>query len=474
MKGKIVSYDSINGVGKIIIKNEGVKLFSIDNWIDYDNTPTIGMEIECRIDKTKLVDIRSLNSAKNLLEELEKDMRSIPIPNLKIKGSVSIDKCLGDLFGKYKKIALKHRRVLKDAKSLPYKNVKNFIITAYNNLLEIDHHINDKSLMEVKDSLDEIEYYYDDLLRIVKSPIYVNLEKFVLTRQKNYSIMKKRFDSNKDLSVESIKRANLLELEINKLNPELEKITHKSDQFKELENKIKAKKRRYVDLIDTAQNLKEENELIADDIRDFENVYKNLFEKFFKNETDRFKKILEKEMNILAYKFDTFLWENAKSSKEVQEYFEDAKIEGSYSTKTFMKYYLKNLDNNKMSDRNKKLLDTLDELTVFSKNILICDSNANRTLEIHNVIENIDHDANVEIIHSLKDLVLFIKENDSKLDIVIVEVRKNTLSSIEKIMFILKKLGVHFLLYSRDLKRNDVVLIHSDLNELKKSLIKIL
>jgi hypothetical protein len=186
-------------------------------------------------------------------------------------------------------------------------------------------------------------------------------------------------------------------------------------------------------LIDTAQNLKEENSLIVNDITEFEKVYKELFKNFFEKESRILKKILEKEMNILGYQFDTLLWENAKESKDIHKFFEEAKIEGSYSTKTFMKYYLKTLNVYKMNDKNQQLLEIMDELTLFSKSIIIYDRNLNRARELSMLIENLDHDANVKIISSLKDFVLYIKENDSKIDIAISEVDKSNIQSIEKV-----------------------------------------
>jgi len=476
MKGKIVSYDPVNGIGKIIIKNEGVKLFSIDNWIDYDNTPSVGMEVECGIENNKLIDITSVDSSKSLLNELKKEFDAIPLPDLKIKGNVAIEECLEGLFGKYKKTALKYKDVLEKNKSIPYKKVKRFIKTAYNNLLEIDQKINDKHLVEIRDSLYDIEYFYDDLSKIIKSPIYVNLEKFVLNKQQNYSVMKKRFETNKELSVESIKKANLLELEIQNLKEDINKLNPKSKEYKEILEIIKSKKRKYVDLIDTAQNLKEENSLIVNDITEFEKVYEELFKNFFEKESKILKQILEKEMNILAYQFDTIVWENAKKSKSVQKFFEESKIEGSYSTKTFMKYYLKTLNTDKMNEKNQQLLEAMDELTLFSKSIIIYDKNLNRARELSMLIENLDHDSNVKIISSLKNLVLYIKENDSKIDIAVLEVDKSSIQSIEKIMFILKKLGINFLLFSEDItNRKDIVYIdHKNMNSLKKEIKNIL
>ena len=65
-RGKILSYDSIKGVGKIIIKNQGIKLFSVDNWIDYNVTPTVGLEVEFGIENDKIIDILSSNSSEIL------------------------------------------------------------------------------------------------------------------------------------------------------------------------------------------------------------------------------------------------------------------------------------------------------------------------------------------------------------------------------------------------------------------------
>jgi hypothetical protein len=118
----------------------------------------------------------------------------------------------------------------------------------------------------------------------------------------------------------------------------------------------------------------------------------------------------------------------------------------------------------------------MDELTLFSKSIIIYDRNLNRARELSMLIENLDHDANVKIISSLKDFVLYIKENDSKIDIAISEVDKSNIQSIEKIIFILKKLDIDFLLFSENIaNRKDIVYIdHKNINSLKKEIKNIL
>ena len=91
MRGKIVSYNKTEGVGKIIIKNHGVRLFNIDNWIDYNNPPEVGMEVEFGLEGGKLIDIGAVNSASILLEKLNTKLDYIVPPNLKIKTNISIN-----------------------------------------------------------------------------------------------------------------------------------------------------------------------------------------------------------------------------------------------------------------------------------------------------------------------------------------------------------------------------------------------
>jgi hypothetical protein len=475
MIGKILSYNKTKGIGKIIIKNQGVKLFNIDNWIDYNNSPEVGMEVEFGLEGGELIDITAVNSASALLEKLNTKLDYIVPPNLKIETTISINDCMEEFFGKYKKIVLKYKDLLDSKRNLPYLKLKRFIFTAYNNLIEMDSKISDTKLLEIKNNLEEIENYFTSLNSEIKSPVYVNLEKLVLKRQQNYVVTKKRFESNKDLSVEAITNANLLEPKIEKLEEEINNLNPKTKIYQEKVDLLKTYKRKYVDLIDLAQNLKEENSKIIDDITQFEEFYKEIFEKFFKQESSAIIRILEKELNALAYQFDTILWENAKKSKVIQHFFEEAKIEGSYSTKTFMKYYLKNLQTEKMNIKDSELNEIFEELKMFVKNIVIYDRNRGRARDISVAVENLDHDSDVKIFDNFKDFILYIKENDSKIDISLIEVDDRTIKTVEKIVFILNRIDVKTLLFSEILNNHNILKIkHNDIEVLKKEVKKMM
>jgi len=457
LKGKIVSYDSVNGVGKIIIKGEGIKPFNIDNWLDYDISPSVGLDVEFNIEENEIIDILSSESSGILIEQLNEDFNYTIPENLKIQEDISLNYCLEEFFTKFKKIALKYKDLLYITKQLPYKTIKRFVFTAYNNLLEIDFTINDKNLVDVKNSLEEIEYYYNKLLNEIKNPIFVILEKLVLNKQNHYQKIKKKYENNKFLITDYTKNTNLLEIKIEKLKKELEKTNKKSKAYQQGVNLLKSYKKKYVDLIDMAQNLKEENSNLIEDIIQFENVYKEIFQKFFNKEVSILLKILQKELDVLSYKFDSVLWENAKKSKQIQHFFREAKIEGSYSTKTFMKYYLKNLNTDKMNTKDSELLKVFNDLNVFNKSIVIYDKNRNRAREIALTIENLEHDSDVKIYDSFKDFVLYIKDNGETLDIVILEIEDYTESIIQKILPILKKLSVKVILFSETIVSDEVI-----------------
>lgn len=469
MEGKVVSYDSSKGLGKILVPKNGVKTFFIENWIDYNILPEVGLEVCFDFDDQTLTNIHTLNNKYDLIEQLNTKI-SYSLPELAIKENIPLNECLEEYFEIFKKISLKYKDLLQNNKTLPYKKIKRFIFTAYNNLLERDISINDIRLKEIKNSLDEVEYYYDKLKRETKNPLFVILEKLVLSKQQNYLKLKNKFDDNKCLITENTTNANILELKIKTLIEELKDISKKSKLYNEKQTLLKAYRRKYVDLIDDSQNLKEENSAIITDIRQFEQVYATIFEKFFNKDVDILLNILEKEMNVLAYEFDTILWENAKNSTIIQNFFIESKIEGNYSTKTFMKYYLKNLKNDKMNEFDAELLEIFNELTVFSKKIVVFDRNKNRVKDIYTYLLNLDHDNNIQKFDNIKLFISYIKEHKELIDLAVIAVSKDNISIIEKIRFVLEKLNINFILFSDEIKQDKILPINVLYKKLKEAI----
>jgi len=454
LKGKIVSYDQHKGQGKILTQENNVKIFFQKNWNDI-SLPKIGAEVEFDIIQNKLQNIHSLNTTLNI-EQLNYPIK-YNLPTLNIKPNIPMEQCLDEFFLKFKKLALKYEERLNVNKQLPYIKLKRFILTAYNNLIEIDVSIGNKELISVKNQLDEIEKYYSALLSEIKNPISITFQKFFLNRQHEYLAIKRQFEKNKNIISESTVKAKALEEEIKSITISLQKLNPKTEIYEEKEKNLKNLKKQYVDLIDRAQNLKEENSQIIEDILKFEQNYLDIFKNNFTKKAQILEKIILKELDVTAYQFDTILWKNAKNSKSIQHFFKEAKIEGSYSTKTFMKYYLKNLDQEKINSKDIELLEILNELKIFTKNIVIYDKNKNRASDISRKIENIDHDSSVKIFDDIKELVWYIKDNDGSLDVAILEIEKNNEVIINKILEILEKLNIKIILFSDSIEKEEFI-----------------
>ena len=128
-----------------------------------------------------------------------------------------------------------------------------------------------------------------------------------------------------------------------------------------------------------------------------------------------------------------------------------------------------------MNINDTELAEIFEELKLFITNIVIYDRNRGRARDISVAVENLEHDLDVKIFDNFKDFILYIKENDSKIDIALIEVDDRTIKTIEKIVFILHKIGVKTLLFSETLNNHNILKIkHNDIEVLKKEVKKMM
>lgn len=73
----------------------------------------------------------------------------------------------------------------------------------------------------------------------------------------------------------------------------------------------------------------------------------------------KYKDMISRILNYKAYDFDSYLWKNAVRSKSIKEYFKASGIKGTYSTETFLRYYLKTLDKDNLKEEQEELFKLL-------------------------------------------------------------------------------------------------------------------
>ena len=148
-------------------------------------------------------------------------------------------------------------------------------------------------------------------------------------------------------------------------------------------------------------------------------------------------------------------------------FFKKQELKEVIAQKHLFYYYLKSLNNNKINEKDKELLEVFEELKSLSKSIVVYDSNRNRTREIATFAENLDHDCDVKVFDNLKEFIFYIKENSTLIDIACIYISKYNKNIIPKVLAILEKVNIKAILYSDEIEDQAIMKIENLKNELK-------
>ena len=131
-----------------------------------------------------------------------------------------------------------------------------------------------------------------------------------------------------------------------------------SPYYKELEEKIKKTKQ------EMSNEAKQLTENLKNKIKNFEKEnkerFKEIFEKKFKEHIKNFEDII----NIKIYYLNKVFWKKARASSYIRQFFRESDIKEELNIKTFIKYYLRNVNTKKLNEGgwNKYLKDCLEDL----------------------------------------------------------------------------------------------------------------
>jgi hypothetical protein len=378
LKGKIVLYNIETGEGLIVARDKNKYQFSIEDWDDFENMPSVGMDVDFVYD-IESEHIHSIETSsedkeeekkeelKRRGEEREKALKEgkkpekLDVEEYSAKNvpqellEVSIEDFFEDIKKKTAKIA--KSSLVNDRFRLDFQLVKRFLFTAYNNLIEIDPDIANPSLTRIYNYLNELNELYIGYKKTHKYP-KLAFSSIFLKRTK-YKDAKRRLELNIE-EIKSIKKTLPgLEEEIKDLSAQIASIPvgQRGEEYMNLVSELKRVKKKYVDSIDLIGRLREENEMLIP-------ITDEYFERFFEEFTNKFSqkyeeniRHLEDILNSLTFTFDKAMWLRAKRSRLIQNYFRESNIEGDFSTATYLKYYLRSLDQSKLSAENEKLFE---------------------------------------------------------------------------------------------------------------------
>lgn len=388
MHGKITYYNNNNGSGTIIDKNKRVYEFRSNAWHDLSTLPTKGMLAEFRLDDSgKISDCKSSkyqhfepggflaeadfwsSDSDEALREMEERRREDRIERVAdeiemesvntLEQNKSVEECLDFHFIHQSRIIDKYKQHIegkRKIKTLDYQKLKRFIDKTMTQLNFFDKRIGEDEFHETKQELSELEFSYNSFMKYDHDNPDALFEEIYLSRQVNYLALKKR--------------VTLEEENIFAMQNKLKKIASEHKMFENRIAQVGGAKteqgQKFVEKLAQLDTQQKESEEIIEELREIVERTGALLEDFVVRVKEKFPKLYagKKEqithdmlliINFIAYNMDTMIWKKASMSESVLNTFYKPGIYGSFSTMTFLYYYLKPLNKDRLNENDQDL-----------------------------------------------------------------------------------------------------------------------
>lgn len=215
-----------------------------------------------------------------------------------------------------------------------YIQIKRFIDSAINHLKSADPELYTGLLFKLSMDVSALQEFY---LKF-KAENKVSSVVFIRDFLSNVGFYSKLAD---EAMLEEAKK-NEAEGIANTTSNQLQSIPKPSTE--EETKEYKALKRRNVDAIHNAATARERLVELRGEMNAFEKKAKVEFENQFHTYIKEFNDAFRGVINTKIYYLEKLLWEKAKASAGIKKFFKKAQIKGALETKTFINYYLRNID----------------------------------------------------------------------------------------------------------------------------------
>jgi hypothetical protein len=183
----------------------------------------------------------------------------------------------------------------------------------------------------------------------------------------------------------------LLSKKIDAVKFSLKHCNEKSPDFTLQKTTLNALSKQHVDTIHAVRSLKDKKDEILVKMEAFREKHFEAFKAVYLTFVGEIKGDIEDTLNVLAYRFDKELWRSAKRSKPIQKFFYEARIEGLYSSKTYMKYYTGKLDISKAGEATARLIRYVEKYNRKNPiNIAVLGEDPEKVQRFKEIIEKID------------------------------------------------------------------------------------
>ena len=377
--GKIVFYNVNDGNGMIMTPQKGKFPFSVVDWDDYDQMPAVGLEVtfevlkkgatsvrvytakqetpQNSVEKALPVDTSYRNHFDALMQRYDERPQGIELRR-------NAQKCIESYFTKINSYITKNLKYNNSSGRLDFLLMRRFIFTTFNNLSEMDMNFVTPQIKKVKDDLLQMSAVYDDF-KAKNSLPQSAFEKVFLQQQDDYVAMQKISEEASAVLHDLQQKEQYLERTMMAKTEEM--LSLSGDALERAEEEYRLLKGTYVDVVHMCATLGERLHEDQETMSEFRTVYKGSFIESFQTLGIKYEKLLLQTLDAQAFIFDILLWEKAKLSRVIKRFFSEAQIDGEFSSKTYLKYYLGSLDKEKLSNEQRELFKLYEYLKTVDK-----------------------------------------------------------------------------------------------------------
>ena len=376
--GKILFYNPGEGQGIIMTRTKDKYEFDVNGWDDYENIPATGLNVTFTVKQQRAVNVMAVPSVQKhesaaepspARESVVEPVFEEHVPS-SIRLTIGVEAAVHDYFDSIEKNIKERTRYRKVAGRLDFLRIRRFLFTTYNNLTELDVHFITPEIKAMRDDLLQMSQVYDDYKLKVTYPD-VAFDKVFLSRQNDYVAIQKDAKSSFDELQRLHISEQVLSTTIEEKDEVLKRTLRSSIQFERLDEEIKELKGKYVDAVHMIASLDNRYKEDARLMQEFEQEHRGDFLESFTEASKRYRQQILYILDAQAFLFDEQLWLQAKKSKVIKRFFQEAHIEGEYCAKTYLKYYLNTLDPEIISAEQQELFDLYDYLESLTRDALV-------------------------------------------------------------------------------------------------------
>jgi len=274
--------------------------------------------------------------------------------------------------------------------TIDFLKLRRFLITTCNTLVELVLELKKTAITDMLNELTSLSKIYDSFRQRSQQTKRAFYDLF-LNQHDEFVKAEKRLEANKMAIVKHVSNISIAETAISKLEAILKRVSKDSQTYPIIQKKLKKRRTIASDEIHHKKILETENIGLVQFIEMIINENEESFTLKYKIQAKIIDKRIVDLLNKVAFKFEDLLWREARDSKVIRNYFKESKIQGKLCSLTYLKYYLQSLDNQKLSQTHKDLVNLIPYLEMLHRrSVLYFSSDIDNALRLKSGINSID------------------------------------------------------------------------------------